>query len=45
MPSIVSVSVAELLPGLGSEPPPPSVAVAVFARVPVAVSETVQVAV
>ena len=37
----VSVSVAVLLPGVGSVMPPGAVTVAVLARVPVAVAETV----
>jgi hypothetical protein len=41
----VSVSVAELLARLGSVAPPPTVAVAVLLRLPVAVVEMVQVAV
>jgi hypothetical protein len=41
----VSVSVAELLPGVGSVTPPGAVTVAVFERVPVAVAETVAVTV
>ena len=41
----VSVSVAELLPGVGSVTPPGAVTVAVFASVPVAVAESVAVTV
>ena len=41
----VSVSVAELLPGVGSVMPPGAVTVAVLTRVPVAVAETVAVTV
>jgi len=41
----VSVSVALLLPGTGSVTPPPTVAVAVLLRVPVAAGEMLQVAV
>ena len=37
----VSVSVAELLPGVGSVCPPPAVTVAVFTRSPVALGLTV----
>src|SRR3989442_135031 len=37
----VSVSVAELLPGVGSVAPPGAVTVAVFAREPVAIAATV----
>src|SRR6201999_2166664 len=42
---IVSVSVAELLPGVGSVTPPGAVTVAVLLSVPVAAGETVQLAV
>jgi hypothetical protein len=41
----VSVSVAELFPGVGSVTPPGAVTVAVFESVPVAVGATVQLAV
>lgn len=42
---IVSVSVAELLPGVGSVTPPAVAAVAVLVNVPVAAAESVPVAV
>ena len=41
----VSVSVAELLPGVGSVTPAGAATVAVLLRVPVALAETVQLAV
>ena len=41
----MSVSVAELLPGVGSVTPPAVAIVAVFERVPVAAAEMVQLAV
>ena len=44
IPGNVSVSVAELSAVFGSVPPPFTVAVAVFTSVPVAVGDTVQVA-
>ena len=43
--AVAEVSVAELLAGFGSEPPPFTVAVAVFVSVPVAEGDTVQLAV
>src|SRR5438876_636288 len=42
---IVSVSVAELLPGVGSVTPPGGVTVAVFTRVPLALGDRVAVTV
>jgi hypothetical protein len=42
---IVSLSVAELFPGVGSETPAGGVTVAVFESVPTAAAETAQVAV